>query len=241
MSYQKFQLILSSREMISPRVLKLGFSLDQVDNFTYLPGQFLTLYLPWRDKVLRRSYSIASPPSSDGRIEIALTLVQGGRASSILDNLGVGESVEATGPFGRLILQQDNYSRYVLIATGTGVSPYRAMLPDLKAKMAENAEVVLLLGVRDPDELLFGAEFESVADATRNFSFRPCYSRHESEKKVTLRGYVQDHLDQLGLQSDKDMIYLCGNPDMIDTSVNYLKEHGFSNPSIRREKYVSSN
>lgn len=241
MSYQKFQLILSSREMITPRVLKLGFSLDQVNDFTYLPGQFITLHLPWSDRTLRRSYSIASPPVCRDTIEIAATLVEGGRASEVLQQLSLGDPVDATGPFGRLILQDDSFSRYILVATGTGVSPYRAMLPDLKARMEKNAKVVLLLGVRDRDELLFGPEFESLADAAVNFSFMPCYSRYGPEVAGNLRGYVQDHLGYLEPRCGKDMVYLCGNPNMIDASVAYLKEHGFTNPSIRREKYVSSN
>jgi ferredoxin-NADP reductase len=39
----------------------------------------------------------------------------------------------------------------------------------------------------------------------------------------------------------KDIVYLCGNPDMIDTAVERLKAIGFDNTNLRREKYVSSN
>ncbi len=246
MSHQKFTLILQSRELITPRVMKFGFARSDGKPFEYIPGQFLTLHLPWEDMVLRRSYSIASISNgapSMREIEIAVTAVDGGRATGVLFDLRFGERVEATGPFGRFVLRDDPPSRYLLVATGTGVSPYRAMLPALSERLRGGGfEAHLMLGVRSPEELLFGADFEAFADAVEHFRFRPSFSRHRpGADEAGVHGYVQHRLGELALDPARDIVYLCGNPNMIDEAVAHLKAQGFTNPGIRREKYVSSN
>jgi len=243
MSHQKFNLILRSRELITPRVMKFTFVREDGEPFGYIPGQFITLHLPWDDMILRRSYSIATIPEERGRareIEIAVTEVADGRATGVLFGLRPGARVEATGPFGRFVLRDDEPARYLLVATGTGASPYRAMLPDLRRRLARGGhEARLMLGVRSPEELLFGADFERAAEEIPGFRFVPSYSRHAGG--CAHSGYVQDQLAELDLQPARDIVYLCGNPDMIDAAVTRLKNAGFTNPRIRREKYVSSN
>ncbi|MGH8270946.1 MAG: FAD-binding oxidoreductase [Gammaproteobacteria bacterium] len=246
MSHQKFTLILQSRELITPRVMKFGFVRSDGEPFEYIPGQFLTLHLPWEDMVLRRSYSVATIPNGAAgmrEIEIAVTAVEDGRATGVLFNLCPGERVEATGPFGRFVLRDDPPSRYLLIGTGTGVSPYRAMLPALRERLREDGfEAQLMLGVRSPEELLFGADFETFADAVEGFRFLPSFSRHQPQADAAgVHGYVQHRLAEIALDPAHDIVYLCGNPIMIDEAVAHLKAAGFTNPGIRREKYVSSN
>lgn len=245
MSHQKFELILNSREQIASRVLKLGFRRADGRPLNFVPGQFVTLHLPWQEIVLRRSYSIASlPDAAEAReIEIAATCVEKGRATGILQKLRPGERVEATGPFGRFVLREESAARYVFVATGTGVSPYRAMLPDLRRRLQQPGfEAVLLLGVREPGDLLFGRDFLALAREHPRFAFRPVFSRHRpAGGDSAAHGYVQHQLPGLDLEAGRDIVYLCGNPEMIDEAVAHLKERGFGNPQIRREKYVSSN
>lgn len=225
--------------------MKFAFMREDEQSFTYVPGQFLTLHIPYEDMVLRRSYSIATIPGEDDdrRVEIAATEVPDGRATGILFNLHPGERLSATGPFGRFVPREDPPARYLLLATGTGVSPYRAMLTTLRERLAgSDFEARLVLGVRGPDELLFGGDFEALASEADDFAFEPVYSRHHpGEREAGTHGYVQHRLEQLTLDPERDIVYLCGNPVMIDESVALLKERGFTNRGIRREKYVSSN
>ena len=53
-------------------------------------------------------------------------------------------------------------------------------------------------------------------------------------------GHVQGVLAELSPSADRDIAYLCGNPNMVDGAFNALKEHGLPVPQIRREKYISS-
>jgi len=137
----------------------------------------------------------------------------------------------------------DTNSRYILIATGTGVTPYRAMLPQIEALMASRGcRFVLLYGARNEGELLYGEEFEAFARKHEGFTFHPCRSRgarHHPRPHDRL-GYVQDMLAELEPNPEGDIAYLCGNPNMVDAAFSALKEHGLAVQHIRREKYISS-
>ena len=244
MSHERFNFVLQGSRMVTPRVMQLDFRREDGKPFTYVPGQFITLHLPWQDMELRRSYSVATIPGESDEVQIAATHVEGGRATSILFDMKHGAKVAATGPFGRFVLREDPPCRYLLIATGTGVSPYRAMLPQLKQLLgSKNYTAALMLGVRGPDELLFGQDFIKFVADNPGFQFVGSMSRRTSEPALAheRKGYVQDHLMELNPDPKKDIVYLCGNPDMIDTAVERLKAIGFENHNLRREKYVSSN
>ncbi len=244
MSHDRFTFVLQSSRMATPRVRQLNFRREDGAPFNYTPGQFITLHMPWQDMELRRSYSVATIPGSEDEVQIAVTYVEDGRATKLLYGMSAGARVEATGPFGRFVLRDDPPGRYLLVATGTGVSPYRAMLPQLRARLdGKQHEAVLLLGVRGPDELLFGEDFLSFARENPALCFIASYSRRMPGTPMAhaRQGYVQDHLMELQPDPKRDIVYLCGNPDMIDTAVERLKAAGFDNHNLRREKYVSSN
>ena len=54
------------------------------------------------------------------------------------------------------------------------------------------------------------------------------------------KGYVQTGFDNYNLDPETDMIYLCGNPGMIDAAYEILLAKGFTARTVRREKYISS-
>lgn len=245
MSVKKFDAILRSARMITPRVRELAFTRKDAEPLEFEPGQFISLMIDTPDKVLRRSYSIATlPESGDDELRIAVAHVEGGRATQHLFSMQPGDELPAIGPAGRFVLRDDGHCRYVLLATGTGVTPYRAFLPELRRRLVDpKISVDLLLGVRKPEELLYGDDFRAMAREFGNFRFFACYSRElpENPGEYELKGYVQQHLDDLALDPAHDVIYLCGNPGMIDAAASYCDAAGFPIGNVRREKYVSSN
>jgi ferredoxin-NADP reductase len=170
--------------------------------------------------------------------------VEGGAATQLLGNLQHGETIEASGPYGRFCLQAgDTHPRYLLLATGTGVTPYRAMLPQIRELLAKgDREVVLLYGARNEGELLYGEEFEAFAQAHPGFTFHGCLSREARAvpRPSDRSGHVQNTLAELAPSAERDIAYLCGNPNMVDAAFTALKEYGLPVPQIRREKYISS-
>ena len=244
-----FTLTLVSRRDLAATVAHYAFVRADGQPLPFLPGQFIQIHFEAADGTpLKRSYSLATilDPAvpADARVEFAVSFVPGGSATSLFENLRPGDTLQATGPFGRMHLQPgDRNRRYLLIGTGTGITPYRAMLPQLERLMAERGvEVVLLQGARTPAELLYGDEFRAFADAHPRFRYVPCFSRQlPAQPHPDVReGYVQQHLAEFTPDAAGDIAYLCGNPDMVDACFQALAEAGFGPARIRREKYVSS-
>lgn len=245
MSVKKFDAVLRSARMITPRVRELAFVRKDGEPLQFEPGQFISLMIATPEKLLRRSYSIATlPESGDGMLRIAVAEVEGGRATGVLFGMQADDELPAIGPAGRFVLRDDGHCRYVLLATGTGVTPYRAFLPELRRRLADpKISVDLVLGVRNPEELLYGDEFRAMDASFDNFRFFACYSRvlPENPGPCDRKGYVQEHLEELQLDPAHDVVYLCGNPGMIDAAAAYCEAAGFPIGNVRREKYVSSN
>lgn len=245
MALTTFKLTLASTKTISPSVRHLAFARDDGLLPDFIPGQFLTLLIPSSgdDKPKRRSYSLATIPNQSEHFEIAVGEVPGGIATQFLFAMQPGDSVEAFGPVGRLILPIVPPRRVVLVATGTGVTPYRSMLPTLAEQMkTHDMHVELLFGCRTADECLYKDEFLAFAKHNPTFHYHACYSRETPLKadSFAYQGYVHQHFDSLDLKPAIDLIYLCGNPNMIDESFEKLTNMGFATADIKREKYISS-
>lgn len=239
-----FELVLTSSRHLTPGVLHMVFTRADGAAFKFIPGQFITFHFDHADESLHRSYSVATIPGSDQQtIEIAVGYFPGGPATELLYHLQPGQKLITTGPFGRLVLRDEQPARYILVATGTGVAPYRAMLTELSQRLQQsNLQVDLLLGVQGREHLLYGDDFLAFAAKHPNFRFHACYSREQASdlKPFEMKGYVQERFDTLALDPAQDIIYLCGNPSMIDDSFEQLKEVGFDTKQVRREKYIST-
>jgi ferredoxin-NADP reductase len=244
MARTQFPIRLEQAYNIAPKVRHFIFVRADDEPFDFIAGQFVNLHFTVDDEALQRSYSIATPAhAGNQKIELAISFVEGGKASDFLFNLQPGETIAASGPFGRLILRDEQPKRYVLIATGTGVTPYRAMIPILEHRITnENLHVALVLGARTPQELLYQEEFAAIAAKhSSHFTFYGCCSRDHFEGVPYARqGRIQEILPELKLNPQNDIVFLCGNPFMIDDMLTRLLELGIDKQQIRREKYVFS-
>ena len=239
--------------MLAPTVGHYVFVRGDDQPLDFIPGQFIQIHFQYADgTTTKRSYSLATihdhALGPGEAVEIAVSYVAGGAATALFEGLKEGETVDASGPFGRFCLMPaDSNRRYLLIGTGTGVTPYRAMLPQLATQIRQRGvKVTLLFGARTPAELIYGEDFYAFADKHPNFRFVPCFSRElpaagSPHAHADVRhGYVQNFLAEFGPNAAGDIAYLCGNPNMVDACFEALKAFGLPVPQVRREKYVSS-
>jgi Flavodoxin reductases (ferredoxin-NADPH reductases) family 1 len=249
----QFPLRLVERRMLAPTIGHYVLARDDGKPLDFVPGQFIQIHFDYADGTpARRSYSLATihdhaigPGES---VEIAVSHVPGGAATALFEGMAIGDRVNASGPYGRFCLMPgDRNRRYLLIGTGTGVTPYRSMLPVLAQQIRERGiEVVLLSGARTPGELLYAEDFRAFAGTHPGFRYVPCLSRELPAAGSALdhpdvrHGYVQQQLAEFAPDAAGDIAYLCGNPDMVDASFEALKGYGLPVAQIRREKYVSN-
>ena len=204
----------------------------------YTPGQFFRFEFKDADGAFERSYSLANYEELYGsRLDLVISGVDGGRATRLLfrDKLE-NFTAKVTGPFGRLVLPEEAPRRLFMVATSVGLAPYMPMLKTLES--LHYGKVVLLLGVRDRSEFIYGRNLLAIAKRHPWFELRLSLSRERAEKDYEFDGYVNQQLTELRPDSDKDHILLCGNPRMIDMAWSALRADGFRAKQVVREKYV---
>jgi ferredoxin-NADP reductase len=224
--------LLESRE-IAPEIRHFQFELPEVEQFLFIPGQWLSCEEAVNGDLITRAYSIASPPNGN-RFDLCLNRVRDGHLSPYLFSRHPGDTVEMRGPFGTFVWREPPQDS-VLVATGTGIAPFRAMLPVRLAKDSSR-HITLLFGVRHEHSLLYRGEFEALAREHPNFRFWPTLTRPDSSW-TGRTGRVQQHLaEATGSRRDLD-VYICGLREMVDGVRAQLKSSGFERGHIIYEKY----
>ncbi len=237
-------LILKDKKYLTDQTLSLLFECRNSD-FQYVAGQFISVQLVIGDKILKRSYSIATPPEtfkSTGQFEIAITLISDGVASQFFQQTAVGCELQMTGPFGALVLPEIPPKRLILVGTGTGMSPYRSMLPKLGKFIQQGVIVHIIMGVRKKEDLFYHQEFSEFSISNANVIFIKCLSREKSVLTGSgeFLGRVTDLLKDVVISPSTDLIYLCGNPEMVDDAMHLLEQQNLPLKNIKREKYTQS-
>ena len=206
MARELFTARLARKECISEvaQCYHFDFVIDQLESFPYAPGQFVSAVAPDANgKVQTRAYSIASAANSN-RFELCVNRVEDGFFSNHLadlPDLPIGGTIQVHGPHGHFILQQP-ITDSILVATGTGVAPMRAMAqwlfppedgPNAGPDRSDGKQIWLVYGTRHESELYYQDYFERIAEERPNFHYIKTLSR-ASEDWAGLRGYVQEHL-----------------------------------------------
>jgi CDP-4-dehydro-6-deoxyglucose reductase len=114
-------------EEIAPGVRHFVFEAPQMARLDFIPGQFVSLTDSVESREITRAYSIASAPGEGNRFELCLNRVDDGAFSPHLFDLSPGDAVEMQPPLGTFTLRQPLRDS-LLIATGTGIAPFRSML-----------------------------------------------------------------------------------------------------------------
>ncbi len=203
----------------------------------YKPGQFYRFVFTDEQGEFERSYSLCNFDELYGRhMDLVISQVDSGRATKLLFDCQEGLEAKVTGPFGRLTLPEEVPGRLVMVATSVGLAPYIPILKELET--SGFPEVLLLLGVRDRSEFIYGDLLKNYADQHDYFELRLCLSREKASAGYEHDGYVNAQIERLEVTPDADHFLLCGNPGMIDDAWAYLKESGFKPKHVVREKYV---
>lgn len=196
--------VLVRARTLSPSVRELTF--DPGPGHTHVAGHWVTLF---RDDI-KRQYSIASAPRDDGTFDLAVTKVDGGPMSTFLHDAPLGTELRMLPAQGLFVLEP--MTRPILmVATGTGVAPFRAMIEEVAHKAPEHPPITLLFGCRTEDDLLYRDELTGF----EHVRYIPTLSR-PSEAWTGRRGWVQAHVPEVvgGLGTDLD-VYVCGLTKMV--------------------------
>jgi ferredoxin-NADP reductase len=140
--------------------VSLRFRVPGADTLGARPGQFLTFDWLLDGQKLARSYSIASSPTQNGFVEIAVKQQPGGCVSHFLNSqASVGLTVEARGPYGQFCFDPNKHKSIVLFAGGSGITPILSILRYIDDRCLDT-KAVLFFSVRTGQDIIFKDELE---------------------------------------------------------------------------------
>jgi ferredoxin-NADP reductase len=189
-------------------------------DFNFIPGQYISLIFDKDGKRLRRPYSIASP-SNNGKVELCIKIISEGLVTPTINEFQKDKELEILGPLGDFIIE-DKTKDLILISTGTGIGPYRSIIPNLLENNFKN-KITLIAGYRK--NKLYDEEFQDLSNKYNNFEYKTAISSNGNR--------VQDIIP-INKQAD---YYLCGLKEMINSVRNQLVKQGIEMKNIIAEKY----
>jgi ferredoxin-NADP reductase len=207
--------------------------------FSFRPGQYVIFQIPSADgkEVIRRSYSISTPPSDVGHFEICVRAVAGGHGSNWVHRLRPGQVVKFEGPLGDFVLQERS-REIVMVATGTGMSPIKSMLCHLLDQRSPR-RVRLFFGVRTVQDLFYTDLLRGLEAHYPAFSYEIAMSSPDPAQWSGPRGRVTGLVESRVQPGDgeKSEAYLCGSRGMIEEVSRLLAARGFGADHVHFENF----
>ncbi|WP_028311571.1 NADH:ubiquinone reductase (Na(+)-transporting) subunit F [Derxia gummosa] len=224
---------------LTPTIKGVWIALDDAEGMRFQAGQYVNLHIPGGET---RAFSVASPPSARGEIELNIRRVPGGKGTGwVHDSLREGDAVRITGPYGRFFVRRSAAKPMLFIAGGSGLSSPRSMIRDLLEDGCSE-HITLVYGARSRAELYYHEEFEALAKKHPNFSYLPALSDDGADPGWTgARGFVHD-VAKAGFGNDFRGLkaYLCGPPVMIEACIATLMQGRLFERDIHTEKFLSA-
>ncbi len=231
---QPYTARLEEKVVHNDKYIQYQFELVSPHEIEFAAGQYVSIQVSPQGH--RRSYSICSSPAVKHGFEILNDITPWGIGSQFLESLHFGDTVLLLGPLGTFTLvPPPAEAAVVLIGTGSGVTPLKAMLDQLLQLDRDQRPITLLWGMRFAKHLFWLDDFEDLADAFPNFRFMPVISRPTPDWTLS-RGRVTDVL-RLTELPDNAGYYLCGNEPMVKETVEILNQRGAQPAYIHHEKF----
>jgi CDP-4-dehydro-6-deoxyglucose reductase len=225
---------LSLMEKKSDDVMLVKLQLPANDTFAFHAGQYVEFIL--RDGA-RRSYSMANAPhtvAQVGGLELHIRHMPGGKFTDhVFGAMKEKEILRIEGPYGSFFLREDSDKPIVLLASGTGFAPIKAVLEHIQHK-GITRPVALYWGGRRPADLYMDAWVKSLLAELPNLTYVPVVSDALPEDGWSGRtGFVHQAVLQDLPDLSSHQVYACGAPIVVDsaqadfTAQAGLPEHEF--------------
>jgi ferredoxin-NADP reductase len=205
------------------------------ETMEFVPGQFVAVLCPKDGKVIRRAYSIASPPEEKGHLALLIKLVQSGTVTNWFWSLKEGDRLKIHGPFGKFVLPDRVDFEVIFVAVGTGVAPFRSMIRSMLSK-GFSGKMTLIFGSRYDGMIPYHQEWLTLAQRHPNFRYIPTISRPSGHWSGET-GYVQTKLEKYCPDPTGKRVYICGLKAMIEAVQTQLLQMGYQKDQIFYERY----
>lgn len=214
--------------------------LSPEEGISFKPGQYIQLEVP-KYKLSKepeyRAFSMSSSTKDTHSVELYVGLVEKGVVSTYVhEYLKKGEELVMRGPFGDFYYR-DSERDILMIATGTGLAPIMAILRHIREEQIRR-KATLFFGTRTKEDLYCVEELREMEKQLFSFTFIPTLSREtEGSQWEGKRGRVTDLIEDIIPEGSDYDVFICGNPDMVDSCVNRLVKKAIPRENIYYDKF----
>ena len=219
---------------LAPDVRAVFLKIPTTERLQFLPGQYIDILL--KDGG-RRGFSLANIPGEDALLELHIKRVPGGVFTGhVFSAMKEKDILRFEGPLGTFFIRQESTRPLLMVATGTGFAPIKAMLESLFAQGCIRP-IYFYWGVRHPEDFYYQdllREWQARHDhfqVTRIVS-RPDASWSGATGYVTAQ-VIHDFPDASLLDA-----YICGHPDMVFSLSAALQGAGLNPEHIYADAFV---
>ena len=186
-----------------------------------------------------RSYSIASGPNSEGRVELTVELLPNGEVSPYLSQeLTVGDRLELRGPIGGWFVWRTHQTEPIqLVAGGSGIVPLMSMIRS-RTSARSAAAFRLLYSVREPAAVFYSDELQELT-INEGLSLTYAYTRVAPKGWPRPPGRIDTTLitDATWPSNLGPTCYVCGPTSFVEIAAGLLIASGHSPEMVRTERF----
>ncbi len=199
---------------LAPDVMALHLKLPANDRLQFLAGQYIDLLLPGNT---RRSFSMANAPHDDAFLQLHVRNYGGSFSGHVFSKMKERDILRFEGPFGTFFLREDSDKPIILLASGTGFAPIKAMVEHALHKRLQRP-ITLYWGCRARADLYLH-ELAERWQQEHGIRYVPVLSEAQPGDHWTGRGglvhhaVMEDFPDLSGFQ-----VYACGSPVMVEAA-----------------------
>ena len=207
----------------------------------HVAGQHLDVRLTAPDGYSAvRSYSIASPPNSEGLVKITIERLPKGEVSPYLtQEVMVGDRLELRGPIGGWFVWRSQQTEPVqLVAGGSGIVPLMAMIRS-RSSVGSKARFRLLYSVREPGAVYYRDELEALSAQDCSLVVTYAYTRAAPKNWPRAPGRI-DAAMIAGTAWPANLVstcYICGPTPFVESVAKLLTASGNDRDNIRTERF----
>ena len=212
-------------EKVSHDVMVLRLQLPANDTLRYHAGQYIEFIL--RDGT-RRSYSMANAPHNGPGVELHIRHMPGGKFTDhVFAAMKEKEILRIEGPFGSFYLREDSDKPMVLLASGTGFAPIKALIEHMQSS-GSTRPAVLYWGGRRPGDLYMDAWMRERCAGMPQLAYVPVVSNALPQDNWQGRtGFVHQAVMQDFPDLSGHQVYACGAPIVVDSARSgYVQQCG---------------
>ena len=239
---KKMPVRVQALERKSHDVMQVKLQLPASEKFRYHAGQYIEFIL--RDGS-RRAYSMATAPhlqETAPGVELHIRHMPGGLFTDhVFGAMKEKEILRVEGPFGSFFLREDSDKPLILLASGTGFAPIKAMLEHMR-QQGITRPTTLYWGGRRPEDLYLSDWLQAHTADLAHFKFVPVISDALPEDQWSGRtGFVhQAVLDDFADLSGHQ-VYACGAPIVVDSArSSYILQRGLPEEEFFADAFTSA-